>query len=78
MPFGQVEKKEKFEKLCRQLLAFETGTHQIVVPDIVRSHYSVIDIVIENESPNYIMKVLHYDSLVHPKTKALTMKHVPA
>ena len=39
----------------------ETGKHQVVVPDIDKSHYSVIDIIIDNDSPNYIIKVFHYD-----------------
>ena len=78
LPFRGVKKQEKFEELCGQLAGFDTGKHQIIVPDIVRSHYSVIDIMIDNESLNYIMKVLHSDSLVHPKTRSLTMKHVPA
>ena len=34
--------------------------------------------MIDNKSPNYIMKVLHYDSLVHPETRSLPMKHVTA
>ena len=78
MPIRGVKKQEKFEKLCQQLEGFEKGKHQIVVPDIDKSHYSVIDIIIDNKSPNYIMKVLYYDSLVHPKTRSLTMKNVPA
>ena len=77
LPFKGVKKQQKFEKLCGHLTGFDTGKHQIIVPDIDRSHYSVIDINIDNESPNYITKVLHYDSLVHPKTRSLTMKHVP-
>ena len=54
-----VKKQEKFEKLCGQLAGFDAGKHRIIVPDIAQSHYSVIDIMIDNESPNYIMKVLH-------------------
>ena len=38
----------------------------------------MIDIIIDNNSPNFITKVFHYDSLVHPKTRSLTMQHVPA
>ena len=73
-----MKKQEKFEKLCQQLEGFEKGKHSIVVPDIDKSHYTMIDIIIDNKSPNYIMKVLHYDSLVHPKTRSFAMKHVPA
>ena len=78
MPIRGIKKQEKFARLCQQLEGFEKGKHQVVVPDIDRSHYSMIDIIIDNKSPNYIMKVLHYDSLVHPKTRSLTMKYVPA
>ena len=62
MPIRGVKKQEKFEKLCQQLEGFEKGKHQIVVPDIDKSHYSVIDSIINNKSPNSISKVLHYDS----------------
>ena len=78
MPIRGMKKQEKFANLCQQLEGFEKGKHQVVVPDIDRSHNSVIDITIDNKSPNYTMKMLHYDSLVHPKTRSLTMKHVPA
>ena len=78
LPFRGVKKQEKFEKLYGQLAGFDTGKHQIIVPDIAQSHYSVIDIMIDNNNLNYITKVLHNDSLVQPKTRSLSMKHVPA
>ena len=78
MPYRGIKKQERFMKLCQQLDGFETGKHQVVIPDIDKSHYSVIDIIIDNDSANYITKVFHYDSLVHPKTRSLTMQHVPA
>ena len=78
LPFRGVKKQQKFEKLCGQLAGFDTGKHQIIVPDIAQSRYSVIDIMIDNNNLNYITKVLHYDSLVQPETRSLTMKHVPA
>ena len=59
--------QEKFEKLCNQLEGFDERRHQIIVPDIEKSHYSVIDIVTDNKSPNYIMNVLYYDSLCGQK-----------
>ena len=71
-----VKKQEKFEKLCQQLEGFDKGRHQIIVPDIDKSHNSVIDIIIDSKSPNYITKVLYYDSLVQPKTRSLTKKNV--
>ena len=61
MPIRGVKKQEKFEKLCQQLEGFDKGRHQIVVPDIDKSHYSVFDIIIDNKTPNYITKVLYYD-----------------
>ena len=48
-----VKKQEKFEKLCQQVEQFEKRKHRIVVPDTDKSHYSVIDIIIDNISPNY-------------------------
>ena len=78
MPTRGIKKQEKFVKLCQQLDGFEKGKHRVVVPDINKSHYSMIDIIIDNKSPNYITKAFHYDSLVHPKTRSLTMQHVPA
>ena len=78
MPIRGAKKQQKFEKLYQQLEKFEKGRHQIVVPDIDKSHNSVIDIIIDNKSPKYITKVLYDDSLVHPKTRPLTMKNVPA
>ena len=71
------KKQEKFGKLCNQLEGFDEGRHQIFVPDINKSHYSVIDIIIDKKS-NYIMKVLYYDCLLRPKMKSLTSKNVPA
>ena len=64
LSFRGVKKQQKFEKLCGQLAGLDTGKHQIIVPDIAQSKYSVIDIMIDNESLNYITKVLHYNSLV--------------
>ena len=43
MPIKGIKKQEKFVKLCQQLDGFEKGKHQVVVPDIDKSHYSVID-----------------------------------
>ena len=71
------KKQEKFGKLCNQLEGFDEGRHQIFVPDINKSHYSVIDIIIDKKS-NYIMKVLYYDCPLQPKMKSLTSKNVPA
>ena len=78
MPIRGAKQQEKFEKLCQQLEGFDKGRHQIIVPDIDKSHYSVIDIIIDNKTSNYITKVLYCDSLVGPKTRSLTMKNVPA
>ena len=64
MPYKGIKKQEKFMKLCKQLDGFDKSKHQVVVPDIDRSHYSVINILIDNDTPNYITKVLHYNSLV--------------
>ena len=61
--FQRSKKQQKFEILCGQLAGFDTGKHQIIVPDIAQSHYSVIDIMIDNEYLKYIMEVFHYDSL---------------
>ena len=69
MPIRGEKKQEKFEKLCQQLEGFDKGRHQIVVPDIDKSHYSVIHIIIDNKSPIYITKVLYYDSLCAAKNK---------
>ena len=68
-PIRGIKKQEKFVKLCQQLDGFEK--HQVVVPDIDKSRYSMIDIIIDNNSPNYITMVFHYDSLVHPKTRSV-------
>ena len=38
----------------------------------------MIDIIIDNKSPTYIKEVLRLNSLVCPKTRSLTMNHVPA
>ena len=59
-----LNKQEKFEKLCKQLEQFGEGRLQIIVPDIDKSHFSVIDIIIDNKTPNYITKVPYYDSHV--------------
>ena len=72
-----LNKQEKFEKLCKQLEQFGEGRLQIIVPDIDKSHFSVIDIIIDNKTPNYITKVPYYDSLMWPKMRSLTMKNVP-
>ena len=78
LPFRGVKRQQEFEKLCGQLAGFDTGKHQIIVPNIAQSHHSVIDIMTDNNNLNYITKVLHFDSLVWPKTRSLTMKHIPA
>ena len=67
MPIRGPKKHEKFEKWCQQLEGFDEGRHQIIVPDIEKSHYSIIDIIIDNKTPNHITKVLFYDSLVCQK-----------
>ena len=74
MPIRGIKKQEKFVKLCQQLDGFEKGMHGVVVPDIDKSHYSMIDIIIDNNSPNYITKVFHYDSLVYPKQSYITYR----
>ena len=73
MPIRGVKEQEKFEKLCQQLEGFEEGEHQIVVPDIDKSHYSMIDIIIDHKFPNFITKLLHYDSLVHTEMRSLLL-----
>ena len=77
MPIRGPKKQEKFEKLCKQLEDFDKGKHQIIVPDIGKSHYSVLDIMIDNESPNYIMKVLSYDSLMWKTMRSRTRRSTP-
>ena len=72
------KKQEKPENLCKQLEGFDEGKHQIIVPDIDKSHYGVIDIIIDNKRPNYITKVLYYDSLLQSNTTSLKSKNVPA
>ena len=72
-----LKKHEKFEKLCKQFKGFDEGRLQIIVADIDKSNYSVIDIILDNKTPNYIVKVLYYDSPVQPKTQSPTMKNVP-
>ena len=47
MPINR-QKQEKFEKLFLQLEGFDQGRHQIIVPDIDKSHYSVLDVMIDN------------------------------
>ena len=48
LPFRGVKRQQEFEKLCGQLAGFDTGKHQIIVPDIAQSHHSVIDIMTDN------------------------------
>ena len=77
MPIRALKKQEKIEKFCKQLEGIDQGRHLIIVADIEKSHYSVIDIMIDSKTPNYITKGLHHDSLVQPKTRSLTMKNAP-
>ena len=77
MPIRGPKKQEKFKKLCKQLEGFEEGKHQGIVPDIEKSHYSVINIMIDNESPNYVMKVLFYDSLVQSTMRSSSRRTTP-
>ena len=60
MPIRGLKKQEKFEKLCKQLEGFDEGRHQIIVPDIDKSHYSVIDIIIDNKAQTH----LHHKGVV--------------
>ena len=70
------KKQEKFEKLCNKLEGFDQGRHRIIIPDVDKSHYSVLHIMIDNKSPNCITKVSHYDSLVGPTMRFLTRKTI--
>ena len=67
-------KQKIFKKLCKQFQGLDQEKHQIIIPDIDKSCYNVIAIMIDNDSPNYITKVLFYDCLVRLTTRSL-MKH---
>ena len=45
------------------------GRHQLIIPDIDNLHYNMIDAMINNNSENFITKVLYYDSLTTPAAK---------
>ena len=77
MPIRGPKKQEKFEKSCKQLEGFDQGRHHIIVPVLDKSHYNVLDIMIDNESPNYMIKVFFYNSLVRTARRSLTRKAIP-
>ena len=61
MPITENDAEQKIHKKCTQFNGFERGKHRLVIPDIDEAHYSVIDVMIDNNSKNFITKVLFYD-----------------
>ena len=48
---------------------FEEGPHRFVFPDIMSSHYNVIDAFIDNNCNNYITDIFFYDSVERPSMR---------
>ena len=72
MPIKTPNENTKFKKVCRMLEGFDEGKHWFIIPDIDSSRYIMINVMIDNNSDNYITKVLYYDSLERPATRAIT------
>ena len=66
MPIKDPNAEQKFEKRCTEFNAFERGKHRSVIPDIDQAHYNVVDVMRDNNSKNFITKVLFYDSMASP------------
>ena len=58
--------------MCGNFEGFDKGKHQLIIPDIDNSHYNIIDVMIDDNSDNYITKVLYYDSQERPAARLTT------
>ena len=66
------KEKKKYEKFCGIWERFDKGKHRLVFPDITDSNHNVIDVIIDNNSDNYISQAFFYDSLERPSTRPTT------
>ena len=69
MPISNPNANQNNLKMCRTFDRFDKGKHQLIITDIDDSHYNVIDVMIDDNSENFITKVSYYDLMTTPATK---------
>ena len=78
MPITYPNADQKFDKKCTPFIGFERGKHRCVIPDVDEAHYNVIDVIIDNNSKNFIAKVCFYDSMTSPTASGKKNRIIPA
>ena len=66
MPITDPNVNQEFDKKCTTFNGFERRKHRLVIPDIDEAHYKVVDVMIDNNSKNFITKVCFYDTMASP------------
>ena len=69
---------QEFDKKCTTFNGFRRGKHRLVIPDIDKAHYNVIDVMIDNISKNFITKVCFDDSMASPSASGKKKRIIPA
>ena len=78
MPITDPNAEQEFKKKCTQFNGVERGKHRLVIPDIDEAHCNVIDVMIDNNSKNFITKVLFYVSMASPTASGKKKRIIPA
>ena len=53
----------EIESLRGTFVDFQSGKHQLIIPDIISAHFHVINVAVDYESANFILSVEYYDSM---------------
>ena len=59
--------ERKFNRFKSSFENFRVGKHQLIIPDISEAHFNVIDISIDNNSPDFVTAITYYESLYNNK-----------
>ena len=77
LPITDPNAEQDFEKKCTKFSGFERQMHRLVIPDIDQAHYNVVAVMIDNNSKNFIAKVLFYESMASVAASGKKKRIIP-